>query len=104
MFDRVFESVSDNVCQYIYVPYRLHILREYRVFYRALLQKKPMILRGLLIVATQYVPYHLHIVQKPCRTHSLTRTLSFAEYRLFCGALLQKRPIILRSLLVEATP
>ena len=30
--------------------------------------------------------------------------VSFAEYRLFCRALLQKRPIILRSLLIEATP
>ena len=30
--------------------------------------------------------------------------VSFAEYRLFYRALLQKRPIILRSLLVEATP
>jgi len=28
---------------------------------------------------------------------------SFAEYRLFCRALLQKRPIILRSLLIVAT-
>jgi len=28
----------------------------------------------------------------------------FAEYRLFYRALLQKRPIILRSLLIEATP
>ena len=31
-------------------------------------------------------------------------TVSFAEYRLFYRALLQKRPIILRSLLVVATP
>ena len=30
--------------------------------------------------------------------------VSFAEYRLFYRALLQKRPIILRSLLIEATP
>ena len=29
---------------------------------------------------------------------------SFAEYRLFCRALLQKRPTILRSLLIVATP
>jgi len=28
----------------------------------------------------------------------------FAEYSLFCRALLQKRPIILRSLLIVATP
>ena len=30
--------------------------------------------------------------------------VAFAEYRLFCKALLQKRPVILRSLLIEATP
>ena len=35
---------------------------------------------------------------------SLKFQVSFAEYRLFNRALLQKRPIILRSLLLEATP
>jgi len=35
---------------------------------------------------------------------SLKLQVSFAEYSLFYGALLQKRPIILRSLLMVATP
>jgi len=35
---------------------------------------------------------------------SLKVQVSFAEYRLFCRALLRKRPIILRSLLIVATP
>jgi len=35
---------------------------------------------------------------------SLKLYVSFAEYRLFYRALLQKRPIILRSLLIVATP
>jgi len=35
---------------------------------------------------------------------SLKLYVSFAEYCLFYRALLQKRPIILRSLLIEATP
>jgi len=35
---------------------------------------------------------------------SLKWKVSFPEYRLFYGALLQKRPIILRSLLIVATP
>ena len=35
---------------------------------------------------------------------SLELQVSFAEYRLFYRALLQKRPIILRSLLIIATP
>jgi len=34
---------------------------------------------------------------------SLKLYVSFAEYRLFCGAPLYKRPIILRSLLIVAT-
>jgi len=34
----------------------------------------------------------------------LQMQVSFAEYRLFHRALLQKRPIIIRSLLVVATP
>jgi len=35
---------------------------------------------------------------------SLELKVSFAEYRLFYRALLQKRPVILRGLLIEATP
>ena len=35
---------------------------------------------------------------------SLKKQVSFAKYRLFYRALLQKRPIILRSLLIVATP
>jgi len=35
---------------------------------------------------------------------SLKLHVSFAEYNLFCRALLQKRPFILRSLLIVATP
>ena len=54
-----------------------------------ILQKKPISLRNLLIVATPYVHIPLQVV---------------AEYRLFYRAFLQKRPIILRSLLIVATP
>jgi len=35
---------------------------------------------------------------------SLELQVSFAEYRLFYREILQKRPIILRSLLIVATP
>jgi len=35
---------------------------------------------------------------------SLKLHVSFAKYNLFCRALLQKRPMILRSLLIVATP
>jgi len=35
---------------------------------------------------------------------SLKSWVSFAEYRLFCRALLQKRPVISRSLRIEASP
>jgi len=70
---------------------------EYRLFHRALLQKRPIILRSLRIVATPH----------KCRPGRRTRgkwQVSFAEYRLFHRALLQKRPIILRSLRIVATP
>jgi len=35
---------------------------------------------------------------------SLILQVSFAEYRLFCRAILQERPSILRSILIVATP
>ena len=38
------------------------------------------------------------------RVGSLESQVSFAEYRLFYRALLQKNPTILRSLLIVATP
>jgi len=43
-----------------------------------------------------YIHVHRHTICK------LKRHVSFAEYRLFYRALLQKRPIILRSLLIIA--
>ena len=63
---------------------------EYSLFYRALLQKRPIVLRSLLIVATPYCILH--------------RLFDLLEYSLFYRALLQKRPIVLRSLLIVATP
>ena len=98
------------------------------------MRKRPMILRSLRIVATPYLETlqhsathcktHRHPVDmcniqtsiSPSSTYrefgmgwlqSVASTkfeVSFAEYRLFYRALLQKRPIILRSLLVVATP
>jgi len=83
------------------------------------LRKRPVILRSLLIVATPYLDmqpavslhgayadtgvaaypmWWLHVVA------SFKLQVSFAEYRLFYRALLQKRPIILRRLLIVATP
>jgi len=44
------------------------------------------------------------VVSSKKETTFLKLQVSFAEYRLFYRALLQKRPIILRSLLTEATP
>jgi len=62
----------------LYVSFAVYIL-----FYRALLQKRPITLRSLLIVAT---PYSIPLIG------------------LFCKRAVQKRPIILRSLLIVATP
>ena len=71
---------------------------EYSLFHKALLQKRPIILRSLLIVATHTPIGWLRLVG------SLTFQVSFAECRLFYRAFLQKRHIILRSLLTKATP
>ena len=50
------------------------------------------------LYAQIYVMGWLHVVG------SLKLYVSFAEYCLFYRSLLQKRPIILRSLLIVATP
>jgi len=82
----------------------------YRLFYRALLQKRPVILRSLLIVATSCdftTPYHAPPSVETVyqyHTHSPPIYPSPSVYRLFYRALLQKRPWILRSLWIEATP
>jgi len=69
---------------------------EYRLFYRALLQKRPVILRSLLMVATPYLeseqPQSFLSVGWLRLVGSLKLQVSFAEYRLFYRALLQKRP------------
>ena len=57
------------------------------------MQKRPIILRSLLIVATPYLSVN-------DRTQD---SKNFFKYRLFYRALLQKRSIILRSLLIVAT-
>jgi len=80
-------------------------IREYILFYRALLQKRPIILRSLLIVAT---PYECVL---PCwcgmgwlrLVGSLMLYVSFAKEPYETDDILQKRPIILRSLLIVAT-
>jgi len=105
----------------------LEIIDLFCLFYTALLQERSIILRSLLIVATPYEPtpppsdlYHQFLVflsqylfhfvtARSCKTmppQSTVRKLwvSFAEYSLFYRAFLQKRPMILRSLLIVATP
>ena len=46
----------------------------------------------------------LSLMRAQARARSLSLQVSFPEYRLFYRALLQKRPIILRSLLSGAAP
>jgi len=67
---------------------------EYCLFYRALLQRRLIILRSLIIVATPL----------ECMKCDDSHALSYAEYSLFDKALLQKRPIISRILPIVATP
>ena len=75
---------------------------EYSLFYRALLQKRPIILRSLLIVTTpsqiqRVVMGWLRLVG------SLKLLVSFAKEPQKTNDILQKRPVILRSLLIVAT-
>jgi len=84
---------------------------EYRLFYRALLQKRPIFKIALCV---QCVMIRAHWAVFPYQRYghmgwlrlvgSLKLQVSFAEYRLFYRALLQKRPIFLRSLLIVAIP
>jgi len=61
-------------------------------------------LNGLLCVLPKYVFFqHITIMGRLRFVGSLKLQVSFAEYSLFYRALLQLRPIILRSLLIVAT-
>ena len=64
-------------------------LSEYRLFYWALLQKRPIAL-SLVTLSGRYS--HMRWLRS---VGSLKLQVSFAEYRLFYWALLQKRPIAL---------
>jgi len=97
---------------------------EYSLFYRALLQKRPILSRSLLIVATPYHELQTPLLNFTKRGPTLLKEgllllyssrflnlrpqiklyVSFAKNNLFFRALLQKRPIILGSLLIVATP
>jgi len=74
---------------------------EYSLFDRALLQKRPVILRSRFRVKT--LNHHMDIVWLRF-VGSLKFQVSFADYRLFYRALLHKRPVILRSLPIVVTP
>jgi len=74
-------------------------LRLVGLFYRALLQKRPMILKSLFDLSRSTSTMgRLRLVG------SLKVQVSFAEHRFLYRALLQKWPIMLRSLLIVATP
>jgi len=90
---------------------------EYRLFYRALWQKRPIILRSLQIRATPYSFLTLTIPWVSQKlwvwvgdmgwlplVASLKLQVSFAKKPYKRDDILQKRPIILRSLLLIATP
>jgi len=94
-----FEVARHTITVYMKSITREH--EEYCLFDRALLQKRPMILRNLLIVATScHVIVHFEVAR---HTYMKNITRENEEYRLFYRALLQKRPVILRSLLMVGT-
>jgi len=78
----------------------MHVRAECSLFYRALLQKRPMILRSLLVVATPYMNENKGMRQHACPTGwrrligslILYRSFSAKEpYSFFCKGALQKR-------------
>ena len=85
---------------------------EYRLFYRVLLQKEtynwkePCHRTTTALTHLSACHIHLHALnmERLQLVRSLKLEVSSAEYRLFHRVLLQKRPIILRSLLIVATP
>ena len=60
--------------------------------------------RVRLVVIASHLSYAESYIRWLRLVNSLRLQISFAEYRLFYRDLLQKRPIILRSLLSVATP
>jgi len=62
---------------------------EYRLFHRALLQKRPIILMSLLIVANSYSGGETQRWKRERKEKFITK-----EYRRFHRALVQKRAII----------
>jgi len=109
-------GLRHSVSYYLYTRPLVYYLRERRetlergrrelgscavcsLFYRALLQKRPIIWRSLLIVATPYLTERRETLERDRRELE-----SCAVCSLFYRALLQKRPIIWRSLLIVATP
>ena len=94
-----------------YVPY---VIYEYRLFYRALLQKRPIILSWHICLICERF---MNLKSQKSTTGSITWDIrwlrlvglwklqvSFAKEPCKRDDILQKRPIILRSLLIEATP
>jgi len=77
---------------------------EYRLIYGALLQKRRIFLRNLLIIWKKCIQCVERDMGWRRLAGSLKIYVSFAEYRLFYGALLQKRRMIWRSLRIVATP
>jgi len=54
---------------------------EYRLFYRALLQKRPIILWSLLIVATPYIIIQTYDVELHSRRHATYIAITYSEHR-----------------------
>jgi len=116
---------QNHYCGYYEVATISRLLKMIRLFWDLskepckrddILQKRPVILRSLLIVATPYASvYKIHVIVYIPQTHDYgllslctaswmwvrhqsVSCVSFAKYRLFYRALLQKRPIISKSL------
>jgi len=84
-----------HMCAYVCVCAHTRICIAYTMCTRSSAGKPPT------VCVHEKLKAHLEWLQL---VGSLKLQVCFAEYRLFYRALLQKRPIILRSLLIVATP
>ena len=68
------------------------------------MQKRPVVLKSLLIIATPYrTEVSVHVCMCVCTVRVCLCVYS-VQNSLFYRALLQKRPIVVKSLLIVATP
>ena len=83
-------STTDNTVLQINISeFLVWVVAEYLLFYRSLLQKRPIILWILLTVATPYLAVQIHMANV-VRLEFAPRNLSFSSWRVFWGGYFER--------------